>query len=136
MRQEVIDAGVSQIQAGQAQAINDGVAAVYDKALAEGVASVPVQSGGGFNQDDIDKAVADARAVDAQAMNDLQAADQKDAADAKAASDAAMADLQAKMDALAAAKGQEDGVISGLQGSLKSLQDAVAALAGLIPSGQ
>ncbi len=119
---DVVATGLSAIQSGVTQVYSDQLGLAYDGGFTDGVASVPVGTGGGFQQSDIDAAVAAAQAVDAQALSD-----------AKAVSDAALADLQSKLDTLAAKEGQEAGVIAGLQGSLQAIKDAEAALQSLFP---
>lgn len=115
---EAVAAMIAAVQAGQAQAMSDAGGALYDQAALD-------QKGidGSFSQADIDKAVADAQAVDAKAM-----------ADAKAASDAALVDLQGKLDALAAKEGQEAGVIKGLQASKDALAAALKTISDLLPA--
>lgn len=129
MKDQIVQAQVAAIQSGMLQAITDGVSATYDQAFAEGVASVSpsAPSTGSFTQDDVNaavqKAVADAQAVDAQAL-----------ADAKAQSDAAMADMQAKFAALSGKESVEAGEIAALQNSAAQVKAAIEALMALAPS--
>lgn len=130
---DVVAAGIAAIQAGVVQVYSDQLGLGYDGGFADGVASVPVGTGGGFQQSDIDAAVAAAQAVDAAALAASQAADAQTALDAKTQSDAAIADLQSQFNTLAAKEGQESSVITGLQGALSQIQSAQAILAALFP---
>jgi hypothetical protein len=118
MKAETVQAGVAQVQQAQTQALSDALGAAYDAGATD-------QKGldGSFTQMDIDRAVADAQGVDAAAF---QAAQDK--------STKALADIQAKVDALAAKEGQEASVIAGFQKSVTGLQAALAALSALIPT--
>lgn len=133
---DVVAAGITAIQSGVTQVYTDQLGVAYDGGFTDGVASVPAGTGGGFQQSDIDAAVAAAIAPLNQSISDLTAKDAGDVqalADAKVASDAAVADLQGKLDTLAAAKSVDDGIISGLQGALQQIKDAEAALQSLFP---
>lgn len=138
-KESVVSSAVSSIQsalaAAQAQVLSDGAGAVYDSAFAEGVASVPVSTGGGsgdFTQADIDAAVKAQSDSDSQALAQSQAADQ-------AALQAAQASAQAQLDqatqALAdmtAKEGVEEGAVAALSGSLDAVQKALDGIKALL----
>lgn len=119
-RQDVIDLGVAAVQAAEVDALKEQLGVAFDAGVAAQVAG-----GSGLSQADVDAAVAAAQAVDAQAL-----------ADAVAVKDAALEDLKSQLLALAAKEGQEAGVISGLQDSVKGVQDALAAIVALLPAPQ
>lgn len=131
---DVVAAGLAAIQSGVTQVYSDQLGLAYDGGFKDGVASVPVSTGGGFQQSDIDAAVKAAKDADALALSASQAADAQAFSDAKAASDSAIAALQSKFDDLAKKEGSEASVIAGLQGSLQAIKDAEAALQSLFPA--
>lgn len=102
--------------------IQSSLGALYDGAFADGVASVPAGSGG-FQQSDIDAAVASAQGVDAQAL-----------AVAQAQSATALAALQGSLDAMTAKEQSEEAILAGVQDSFGKLQAALAAFQGLFPA--
>lgn len=129
---DVVAAGIAAL----AQAESDAFGVAYDSSFAEGVASVPVGTGGGFQQSDIDAAVAAAIAPLNQSISDLTAKDALDAQaaiDAKAQGDAALASMKAEMDALSAKEGIEAQTLQNLSSAYGQLQQVVSVLAGLQP---
>lgn len=112
-RDESIAQGMSSIQQGQMDAL--GVS--FDNGAASG--------SGGFSQSDIDKAVAQAQALDAQALTDAQT---------KAASD--LAAVQASLDAMTEKEGIEEKAVANVNNSVEQLQaslDAIKALLAPLP---
>lgn len=65
---DMVQARVAQLQSAEAQAISDAISGAFD----DGAASVVIPPSGGFQQSDIDAAVAAVVAKDASAMQDLQ----------------------------------------------------------------
>lgn len=132
MKEDVVKSGVEGVAAGQAQVLVDQMGMVYDQAYAEGKAA---EGGGGLSQADVDKAVADQKAIDDQALSD-----------AHAEADAALADVQSKMadlqkqlddmtakdvvDAAAAASAAD------LAKSVAAMQTALDAIKALFPAPQ
>lgn len=125
---------------GDLQKISDSVAtvsadlqAIQLKAQAMSAAG-PVDPGGPNPlQAQLDAALAQVAQLNQQ-LTDLgvkDAADVQAAVDAKAAGDAAVADLQVKIDALAAKEGVESKLIQDLQGAKAILESIVAQLAAL-----
>jgi hypothetical protein len=133
-KEDVVAAGIASIQAGEVQVYTDALGVAYDGGFTDGVASVPVGTGGGFQQSDIDAAVQAKTDADAVVLAQSQADDKAAFDSAMELSNQAIADLQSKFDALAAKEGQESGVIAGLQGALQQIKDAEASLAVLFPA--
>jgi hypothetical protein len=127
---DALTAFVSAVTAGQAQALNDAGSALYDQALVDN----PPGTGGGFQQSDIDAAVAAAVAPLNDQIATLTAQDASDIA----AGQAALADAQSKLgalqgqfDQLTAKEGSEAGILVSYQAALAQLQQVVSALQGL-----
>lgn len=101
---EVVSAQKAAVLAGQDAALELGLGACYDQGLIDAGAPAPV----GFSQEEMDAAVAVAKAADAEALNaavaevqgHLDAMVEKDNADV-----AALAALQAKLDQIKALLG-------------------------------
>jgi hypothetical protein len=117
-KSDVVQAQLAAIQQAQIDAIVAGLGAAYDAGMADVAPAQP-----GFTQADLDKAVADAKAADAQVLADAQA---------KAVAD--MAALQGQFDSLSSKEAGENKIIVGLQGSIATLQSSLQALAALIPA--
>lgn len=113
---QIVADAISAISAGQAQVLNDAIGAAVDAAGVEQKAS-----DGTLTQADLDKAVADATAADAQAL-----------ADAHAKADADLAALQVKLDAIITTEQSEKQVIVGLQNSVGQVQAALDAIKAII----
>lgn len=118
MKQDSIDKNFAAVQAAQSDAIKNGLGQAYDDGALDQKAS-----DGTLSQADLDKAVADAKAVDAQAL-----------ADAKTASDAAMVEAQKQISDLQSKLGLDDAALAAVQSSMQAIQDASAKLLALFPS--
>lgn len=125
VKADVVAAAVISIQGAQSQALSDGLGAVYDQGAVDQKAS-----DGTLTQADLDAAIAAAVGPLNSQIAALQAQDASDIA----AGQAALATLQASFDALSVKEASEAGVVSGLQGSIGSIQGALAALQALFPA--
>lgn len=117
MKEDVVSAAASAIQSNQAQALVDGLGAVYDQAQAD------KENTQGFTQTDIDAAVTEAKAVD-----------QKSFDEAKATADEKFAELQAKLDNLAEKEKIEGQALDHMQAAITAVQDSVTAAFALFPA--
>lgn len=108
-RDESISQGMDAIKQGQMDAL--GVS--FDNGSASGA--------GGFSQADIDKAVAQAQALDAQALKDAQD---------KATAD--LAAVQSALDAMTAKEGIEEKAVAKVNDSVEQLQASLDAIKALL----
>lgn len=127
---DALTAFVSALTAGQAQAINDAGSALYDQAIADN----PPGSGGGFQQSDIDAAVA---AAVGPLNNQIATLTAQDASDIAAGQQAVvgvqqqLSDLQSKFDALATKEAGEASAASVVPQYIAALQQLQAVVATL-----
>jgi hypothetical protein len=125
-KQDVVSAQLAAIQSAEVQAITDGLGACYDQGAVDQKAS-----DGTLTQDDLDAAV---KAATDPLNSQISALQTKDAADVQALADAqakAASDLAAAQQALSdmTAKEQvEEGLVSGLQSAISSLQGSLDAI--------
>ena len=114
---DTVNAQIAAVQAGQLQALTDGLGVCYDQGALDQKAS-----DGTLTQADLDKAVADAKAADAVILAQAQADGQ-----------AALAVVQQQLTDMTSKEKVEEGVISGLQTAVTQAQAALAAIAALFP---
>lgn len=121
---DVVATGLTAIQSGVTQVYSDQLGLAYDGGFTDGVASVPVGTGGGFQQSDIDAAVK--AQVDADAL--VLATAQKQGADALAALQSSFDALKSKDDALVVKEGAEAQTLQSLQTAKDQLAAVLASL--------
>jgi hypothetical protein len=109
----ILQAVLTAIQSGQNQVLSDAIGNGLDQMAAEVQANLPAPSApapapssGGFQQSDIDAAVAAQAAKDTQALSDAQAS---------------AANLQSQLDALVAKEGLEEASVASLQGEISQI---------------
>lgn len=120
----LVAAFVSDVQSGVVQVYTDKGSALYDGAFSEGVASVPMGTGGGFQQSDIDNAVKAQVDADALVLADAQ----KQGADALATLQGQFDSLKGQDDALVIKEGTEAQTLQNLQASKDALAAVLASL--------
>lgn len=116
MKDQAIQAGLDMM----AQAQKDALGSCYDAGLSDAPPS------GGFQQSDIDNAVALAKGADAQALADALS---QAHADAKVEADG----LQKQIDDLSGKVAVDEGIVGNMKGGIAALQSALVALQALIP---
>lgn len=114
-KEEVVTKAAAEFHAAQDQALVDAFGSVYDLATADQKAI-----DGQFSQADIEKAVADVKAVDQKIFDDAVAAHEQEVASIKAA-----------FEELATKELVEASTINGLQQSMDKIQGALDALKSL-----
>lgn len=133
-KEQIVVDGVAAINAGVQQVFADQMGLAIDKAIAE----LPVpQPGGGFTQEDLDKARADQKGADQLVIDDLSQklaqalADDTADKDALALVQAQLEALHLEHDVLLSKEATEAQVIAGLAQAKSVLEDVIAKLAGL-----
>lgn len=136
---DVVAAQLAAIQSAETAAITAGLGSCYDQGAVDGAASAP----GGFNQSDLDNAVAVAVAPLNAQITQLQAQDQTDAANASAAqaslatANASIATLTQQLSDMTAQDNADKALVTNLQGAVASVQsalDAIKSALGLAPA--
>lgn len=140
-KSDVVSAGVAAIQSAESQALSDQLGIAYDAGVSD-QKGIDGSAPGQFTQNDIDNAVAAAKAVDAQALTDSQAADaaalagalandSTTAAQALSDSNAALAKLQASLDAMTAKDAADVSAMASFQTSIAAAQANLSAIEAL-----
>ncbi len=135
-KEEVVDAIVAEIQAGQLQVLKVGVAKAFDSNPGSG-------NDDGISQADVDAAVSAARAEDQLALDAKIAEDQaaleavkfEDAqalSDAQLAGQEAIAQVQSALDAMTAKDALDLAVVQGFKDKVSGLQSALDQIKNLI----